>query len=219
MTTSIKTRYLRLVRRAYRLLRSPTFKRHPRIQRMMLPLFERERWQPCRQTVANGLAIGLFVSQIPVPGQMLLAAILTLPFRANLPLSIAACWVTNPLTMGPIVFWQAKLGDFLRANLGIPVHPFLERLDLPLGIIPGLDGESINVGSWILGFVAAGLFLFLLTYPFIYLLSFLMPKLIPKTRYRRAKAKVIARQQKVEKSEAKAEKREAKKKGPVGSEP
>jgi hypothetical protein len=57
-----------------------------------------------------------------------------------------------------------------------------------------MEGEYLNGGSFILGFLSLGILLFILAYPFVYILSALMPKILPKTRYQRAKAKVIARQ-------------------------
>ena len=50
---------------------------------------------------------------IPMPMQMLAAALLAIPLRANLPLSIGLVWLTNPLTMPPIYYTTYKLGTWL----------------------------------------------------------------------------------------------------------
>jgi uncharacterized protein len=192
----LKIRYLRLVRKAYRALRSPGLRRHRWLQKIIVPMFHRELWHPCRDTVASGLAIGLFVSQLPIPGQMLLAALGSVRFRANVPFALAACWVTNPLTQLPIMLFQERFGDFLRDSLHIPIHPILEKIQVSLHFIPGMENEVLNGGSFILGFITLAILLLLLAYPLVYLLSALMPKMLPKTPYQRAKAKVIARNQK-----------------------
>ncbi len=192
----LKIRYLRLVRKAYRALRSPGLRRHRWLQKIIVPMFHRELWHPCRDTVASGLAIGLFVSQLPIPGQMLLAALGSVRYRANVPFALAACWVTNPLTQLPIMLFQERFGDFLRDSLHIPIHPILEKIQVSLHFIPGMENEVLNGGSFILGFITLAILLLLLAYPLVYLLSALMPKMLPKTRYQRAKAKVIARNQK-----------------------
>jgi uncharacterized protein (DUF2062 family) len=127
---------------------------------------------------------------------MLLAGIWAVPFRANIPIALAACWVTNPLTQLPFILFQEKFGDFLRESLRIPIHPVLEKIQIPMSFFPGMEGEYLNGGSFVLGFLAVGFLLFILAYPLVYLLSALMPKLLPKTRYQRARAKVIARQRK-----------------------
>ncbi|MGJ8695630.1 MAG: DUF2062 domain-containing protein [Verrucomicrobiaceae bacterium] len=188
MRVEIKKRYLRLVRRAYRVLRSPQLRQRKWLQKLIHPMFDRELWHPCRDTVSSGLSIGLFVSMLPMPGQMIVAAFGAVKLRANIPLAIATCWVTNPFTQVPIMLFQERFGDFLRSTLGIPIHPFLENIEVPIPTI-----GTLNAGSFILGFLTAAFLLMILTYPIVYLLSSLVPKIIPKNRYKRAKAKIIAR--------------------------
>jgi len=61
-------------------------------------------WHLNRHSVAKAFAVGLFFAFIPVPFQMVLAAGAAILFHANLPLSIALVWLTNPLTM-PVIFY------------------------------------------------------------------------------------------------------------------
>ncbi|MEB4589550.1 DUF2062 domain-containing protein [Candidatus Thiothrix sp. Deng01] len=70
-------------------------------------------WHLNRRNVAAAFAIGLFCMWIPIPFQSLLAAILAVFFRANLPLSVALVFVTNPVTMPPMLYAAYKLGVFL----------------------------------------------------------------------------------------------------------
>ncbi len=190
MAGAFRKRYLRLVRHAYRFLRSPKFRRYPWLQRILSPIFDRELWHPCRDTVSHGLAIGFFVSMLPIPGQMILAAIGAVRFRANVAIAIASCWITNPITQIPIMVFQEKFGDFLKETLHIPVHPILGKFNF---ILPAV-GE-LNAGSFILGFLSLAFLLMLTAYPLTYLISALVPKALPKTRYQRAKAKVLKRKE------------------------
>jgi len=81
-------------------------------------IYEPRLWHISRTSTAMAFAIGLFGAMIPIPGQVFLAAFLAIRLGANLPLSVALVWVTNPLTM-PVIYYAAyKLGAFL---LGAPL--------------------------------------------------------------------------------------------------
>ena len=66
-----------------------------------------------RRSAAGGIAIGLFFACLPLPGQMLIAAIFAIYFRVNLPLSVVLVWLTNPITLPPYLFLAYKTGAWL----------------------------------------------------------------------------------------------------------
>ncbi len=66
-----------------------------------------------RRRVARGIGVGLAVGVIPLPTQMLMAALCAVPFRANVGAAVAATWITNPLTAGPIWALSGWFGSFL----------------------------------------------------------------------------------------------------------
>ncbi|HET8700717.1 MAG TPA: DUF2062 domain-containing protein [Nitrococcus sp.] len=66
-----------------------------------------------RRSVAGGVACGLFVGFLPMPGHMLLAAALAILFRINLLLAVALVWVSNPLTMPPIFYFNYLVGTWI----------------------------------------------------------------------------------------------------------
>ena len=70
-------------------------------------------WHLNRNSVARAFSIGLFFAWVPVPFQMALAAGGAIIFHANLPLSIALVWLTNPLTMPALFFFAYKIGSFI----------------------------------------------------------------------------------------------------------
>lgn len=70
-------------------------------------------WHLNRRCVANGAFVGLFFSLLPIPFQMFPAAFCAVAFRANLPLSIALVWLTNPLTAVPVWYGTYRFGSFL----------------------------------------------------------------------------------------------------------
>ena len=79
-------------------------------------------WHMNRHSVAKAFAIGLFFAFIPVPFQMILAAGVAILMHANLPLSIALVWLTNPLTMPAIFYACYIVGTWI---LGRPERHFI----------------------------------------------------------------------------------------------
>ena len=83
-------------------------------------LHEPALWCATRHSVAGGVATGLFVSWMPIPLQMLLAAVLASVLRVHVPVSVVMVWFTNPLTIAPLLYaaWWAGsilLGEHVRA--------------------------------------------------------------------------------------------------------
>ena len=74
-------------------------------------------WHLNRHSVSGAVAVGLFVAFILVPFQTIIAAMLAIYFRVNLPISIVLIWISNPLTIAPIFLGTVKLGE---AILGLP---------------------------------------------------------------------------------------------------
>jgi uncharacterized protein (DUF2062 family) len=79
-------------------------------------------WHLNRRSVAKAFAVGLFFAFMPVPFQMILAAGTAIIVHANLPLSIALVWITNPLTMPAIFYFCYLAGTWI---LGAPTSEFV----------------------------------------------------------------------------------------------
>ncbi len=164
----MKRQYLRMVRRAYRYLRHPHIRKRPWLLALTKPLFDRDLWTPCRYTVAGALSIGLFCAMLPIPFQMLLAALASVRAKANIPIAMAACWVTNPFTQVAIWLSQERLGDWIRSKSDMPI---LHLLDVEKTVF----GVTLNVASFTVGFLAMGIILAILSYPIVYGISAFLP--------------------------------------------
>ncbi len=70
-------------------------------------------WHINRYSASMAFFIGLFVAFMPIPGQMILAALLAVLMRCNLPLSVGLVWITNPLTMPAIFYLSYKVGAMI----------------------------------------------------------------------------------------------------------
>jgi uncharacterized protein (DUF2062 family) len=117
-----------------------------------------------RHSISASFFIGLFCAFLPIPGQTIVAAILALLFRTNLPVAIALIWVSNPLTFPPIFIFSYRVGIWL---LDLDVTPINIELSwdwavaqgstiwLPLltgslfcGLVSGAIGYVVIHGLW-----------------------------------------------------------------------
>ncbi len=162
-----KVRYLRLVRKVHRLMRHPRLRRFEWWKGIRTRLLNRALWQPCRDTVAGGISIGLFFAMMPMPMQTIAAAAIAVRSRVNVPFAVAACFVSNPLTEPFIRVSQFRMGSWLRENLDVTI-PRVGQLSLPQG-----------VADFIIGFLLAGIFLAFLAYPLVHLFSAILPETLP----------------------------------------
>lgn len=99
-------------------------------QRFLSP----ELWRFTRRSVPRGVALGLFAGFIIPIGQIVLAALLAWPARANVPIAVLVTFVTNPFT---IPFWVVvanRLGAFI--------------LKINQATVQSQIGEQIQSGRW-----------------------------------------------------------------------
>jgi len=105
-----------------------------------------------RRSIAGATFIGLFCAFVPVPFQMLLAAVLAIVTRCNLPLSVAWVWISNPVTIGPMFYFAYRLGAWL-LNMEVEV----DSIELSFSwLMEHLDdiGYPLIFGSLLCGWVA-----------------------------------------------------------------
>lgn len=84
---------------------------HKHLQWLGNHLHDPNLWHLNRKSVPGAFSVGLFMAFVPVPFQMVLAAITAIVIRVNLPISVALVWITNPLTMAPIFYLAYKTGS------------------------------------------------------------------------------------------------------------
>lgn len=84
-------------------------------------------WHLNRRSVAQAFFIGIFCAFIPMPFQMVLAALLAFYFNSNLPISIGLVWLSNPITMPPLFYATYSLGAYL---MDIPAREFNSDMSL-----------------------------------------------------------------------------------------
>lgn len=94
-------------------------------------------WHLNKRSAAGAAFWGLWCAFLPMPLQMLPAAALAILFRVNLPLTIVLVWVSNPLTMIPLIYVAYYVGSLL--------------LDVPMPTASEI-GQLVNYfGEWVEG--------------------------------------------------------------------
>ena len=79
-----------------------------------------------RKMVSRGVFIGIFIAFIPMPMQMAVVLLFMPLFRFNVPIALAMCWFSNPLTMPPMYYMEYLTGAYLLGSEIAPVELTLE---------------------------------------------------------------------------------------------
>lgn len=111
-------------------------------------------WSLNRRNVTRAVALGLFIAFIPIPLHLFLAALLAIALRVNLPVTLTAVFLTNPLTMVPLYYAAYWTGCHL---LGVEVLHELPKSD-PGALLPVWQGpfwQPFLLGSVVLGLAVA----------------------------------------------------------------
>ena len=82
-------------------------------------IYQPNLWHINRFSASMAFFVGVFVAFLPIPGHMLVAAVLAVLLRCNLPMSVALVWITNPLTMPAMFYLSYRVGALL---IDAPVH-------------------------------------------------------------------------------------------------
>ncbi len=110
-------------------------------------------WSFNRRGVTRAFALGVFISFLPMPGHMLAAGTIAVWWRVNMPIAMAATWLSNPLTIGPILYAGYKNGVVLTGADEVPFNVELSWEWLLSGITQIL--KPLWVGSTVLGLAVA----------------------------------------------------------------
>ena len=73
-------------------------------------IYQPNLWHINRSSASRAFFVGLFMAFVPVPIQMVLAALTAVRVRCNLPIAVGLCWISNPVTMAPLFYFAYRVG-------------------------------------------------------------------------------------------------------------
>lgn len=124
-------------------------RQHRSLQLLDRWLHDANLWHLNRYSVSTAFFIGMFAAFIPLPSQMLIAGALAIWWRANLPISVALVWTSNPFTIPFFFGGSYMLGAKLLGH------------SLPTNFEPSLNWLQQNAATlwqpFVIGSVLAGL--------------------------------------------------------------
>lgn len=131
-----------------------------RVIKLFAPFLADPRlWHMNRGSMVRAVFVGVMCAFFPLPGQMPLALLGAILVRANVPMSIALTWITNPLTGIP-VFWVAYwLGATLLGEPMIDLRTIgVLMTDLTLWLFgegnnPFVANQIFSLKAFVLGIV------------------------------------------------------------------
>ena len=104
----------------------------PVAHRILVPAL----WRFNRRSVPRGVALGLFAGILfPFP-HMALAAVFSLPLRANVPIAVVTTLVNNPVTFLPIMATAYRIGTWaLQLDHTVPGEPIATNVKANAGLL------------------------------------------------------------------------------------
>lgn len=113
-------------------------------------IFEPNLWHINRHSVSYAVLIGSICCFLPIPFQMIPCVLLCIVIRCNVPISVLIVWISNPITMTPMMYFAYKVGTWTlgRETQLQSIEISFEWLSNQLGIV----WQPLVLGSLVCGF-------------------------------------------------------------------
>ncbi len=110
-------------------------------------------WHINRNSFSGAIGVGVFCAFMPVPFQMLIAAIAAICFRFNILVAVPTVWISNPITLAPMFYFCYRIGAAI-----LDVHADKFNFELKLDwIVTGMleIWQPFLLGCLVVGLVSA----------------------------------------------------------------
>lgn len=88
-------------------------KNHPQMKWFGEHIKNPALWHLSHRSVSLAFLIGIFCAFLPMPFQMVVAAIFAILIGCNLPISITLVWISNPVTMPALLYFSYRVGQLI----------------------------------------------------------------------------------------------------------
>ena len=125
-----------------------------RLIRLLGPrLHDPSLWHINRKSFSGAIAVGVFFAFMPVPFQMLLAALAAISLRFNILVAVSTVWISNPITLAPMFYFCYRIGA---AILDTHADNFNFELSFDWVVTGMLDiWQPLLLGCLVVGLVSA----------------------------------------------------------------
>lgn len=83
-------------------------------------IFDKNLWRFNRHSLSYAVLVGTFFCFMPMLFQSIPAIMLCIWLRCNVPVTIAVIWVSNPITMPPMMYFAYRVGQWLLGKDSTP---------------------------------------------------------------------------------------------------
>ncbi len=126
-------------------------------------IFEPNLWHFNRHSVSFAVLIGAICCFLPIPFQMIPCILLCVMIRCNVPLAVGIVWISNPITMPPMMYFAYRVGTLIldQNNQVLEIDLSLEWLTAQFAVVwqPLLLGSLVcGISTGVTGFIAVRLY-------------------------------------------------------------
>ncbi len=84
-------------------------------------IFEPNLWHINRYSVSWAVFFGSICCFLPIPFQMIPCLLICVTVRCNVPIAVAIVWISNPITMPPMMYFAYRVGAAILGENSEPV--------------------------------------------------------------------------------------------------
>lgn len=126
-------------------------------------IHDADLWHMNRHSVSEAVLWGAICCFLPIPFQMVPCLLLCIWRRCNIPIAIALVWISNPITMAPMMYFAFEVGAWVTGqSVDLSTYDlswnwlFSRLAEIWLPLVVGCLTCGVSLGA--LGFIGVQLF-------------------------------------------------------------